>query len=86
MTHVFQRSAVAAAACSLFSLSLGTAWAQTAHTDEVHRLEEVTITARNLDGGSLLVPAQQLSGAALTQRQGSTLGETLDNLAGIAKR
>ena len=84
MTHVFQRSAVAAAACSLFSLSLGTAWAQTAHTDEVHRLEEVTITARNLDGGGVLVPAQQLSGAALTQRQGSTLGETLDNLPGIA--
>jgi iron complex outermembrane receptor protein len=44
----------------------------------------VTITARHLDGGGLLVPAQQLSGAALTQRQGSTLGETLDNLPGIA--
>jgi len=84
MTHVFQRSAVAAAACSLFSLSIGNAWAQTAHTDEVHRLDEVTITARNLDGGGVLVPAQQLSGAALTQRQGSTLGETLDNLPGIA--
>lgn len=84
MTHVFQRSAVAAAACSLFSLSIGSAWAQTAHNDEVHRLDEVTITARNLDGGEVLVPAQQLSGAALTQRQGSTLGETLDNLPGIA--
>ena len=84
MTHVFQRSAVAAAAYSLFSLSFGNAYAQTAHTDEVHRLEEVTITARNLEGGSVLVPAQQLSGAALTQRQGSTLGETLDNLPGIA--
>lgn len=84
MTHVFQRSAVAAAAYSFLSLSLGNAWAQTAHTDDVHRLDEVTITARNLDGGGLLVPAQQLSGAALTQRQGSTLGETLDNLPGIA--
>ena len=84
MTHVFQRSAVAAAAYSFFSLSLGTAWAQTAHTDDVHRLDEVTITARNLEGGGVLVPAQQLSGAALTQRQGSTLGETLDNLPGIA--
>ena len=84
MTHVFQRSAVAAAAYSFFSLSLGTAWAQTAHTDDAHRLDEVTITARNLEGGGLLVPAQQLSGAALTQRQGSTLGETLDNLPGIA--
>ena len=84
MTHVFQRSAVAAAAYSFFFLSLGTAWAQTAHTDDVHRLDEVTITARNLEGGGVLVPAQQLSGAALTQRQGSTLGETLDNLPGIA--
>lgn len=84
MTHVFKRSAVAAAAYSFFSLSLGTAWAQTAHTDDVHRLDEVTITARNLEGGGVLVPAQQLSGAALTQRQGSTLGETLDNLPGIA--
>ena len=84
MTHVFQRSAVAATAYSFFSLSLGNAWAQTAHSDDVHRLDEVTITARNLEGGGLLVPAQQLSGAALTQRQGSTLGETLVNLPGIA--
>ena len=83
MTQVFQRSAVAAAAYSFFSLSFGNVFAQTAHTDDVHRLEEVTITARNLEG-SVLVPAQQLSGAALTQRQGSTLGETLDNLPGIA--
>lgn len=84
MTHVFQRSAMAAAAYSFFSLSLGNAWAQTAHSDDVHHLDEVTITARNLEGGGLLVPAQQLSGAALTQRQGSTLGETLVNLPGIA--
>jgi iron complex outermembrane receptor protein len=84
MTHVFQRSAVAAAVYSFFSLSFGNVYAQTAHADDVHRLDEVTITARNLESGSLLVPAQQLSGAALTQRQGSTLGETLDNLPGIA--
>ena len=83
MTQVFQRSAVAAAAYSFLSLSFGNVFAQTAHTDDVHRLEEVTITARNLEGG-VLIPAQQLSGAALTQRQGSTLGETLDNLPGIA--
>jgi iron complex outermembrane receptor protein len=81
MTHVFQRSAVAAAAYSFFSLSLGSAWAQ---TEDLHRLDEVTITARNLERNDLMVPAQQLSGAALTQRQGSTLGETLDNLPGIA--
>ena len=84
MTHVFQRSALASAACSFLSLWLGHACAQTAHTDDVHRLDEVTITARNLEGGALLVPAQQISGAALAQRQGSTLGETLDNLPGIA--
>jgi len=84
MTHVFQRSAVAAAAYSLFSLSLGNVWAQSAQPEDVHRLDEVTITARNLEVGGVLVPAQQLSGAALTQRQGSTLGETLDNLPGIA--
>ena len=84
MTHVFQRSAVAAAAYSFFSLSFGNVFAQTAHADDAHRLDEVTITARNLEGGGLLVPAQQLAGAALTQRQGSTLGETLDNLPGIA--
>ena len=83
MTQVFQRSAVAAAAYSFLSLSFGNVFAQTAHTDDVHRLEEVTITARNLEGG-VLIPAQQLSGAALTQRQGSTLGETLDNMPGIA--
>jgi iron complex outermembrane receptor protein len=81
MTHVFQRSAVAAAAYSFLSISLGNAWAQ---TEDIHRLDEVTITARNLEATGLLVPAQQLSGAALTQRQGSTLGETLDNLPGIA--
>ena len=84
MTHVFQRSAVAAAASALFSLSMGNVWAQTAHADEVHRLDEVTITARNLEGGGVLVPAQQLSGAALTQRLGGSLGETLDHLPGIA--
>lgn len=84
MTHGFQRRAVAAAVHVLLALTTGSAGAQTAHTDDIHRLDEVTITARNLDGGGVLVPAQQLSGAALTQRQGSTLGETLDNLPGIA--
>ena len=81
MTHIFQRSAVAAAAYSFFSLGLSPVWAQ---TEDIHRLDEVTITARNLERNDLMVPAQQLSGAALTQRQGSTLGETLDNLPGIA--
>ncbi len=81
MTHIFQRSAVAAAAYSFLSITLGNAWAQ---TDEDHRLDNVTITARGLERSNLMVPAQQLSGSALTQRQGSTLGETLDNLPGMA--
>jgi iron complex outermembrane receptor protein len=58
--------------------------AQDANTLGEHHLDEVTITARSLDSAGLLVPAQLLSGAALTQRQGATLGETLDNLPGIA--
>ena len=81
MTHVFKRSAVAAAAYSFLAITCGNAWAQ---AEEAHRLDEVTITARSLERSDLMVPAQQLSGAALTQRQGSTLGETLDNLPGIA--
>ncbi len=81
MTHIFQRSAVAAAAYSFLSITLGNAWAQ---TDEDHRLDDVTITERALERSNLMVPAQQLSGSALTQRQGSTLGETLDNLPGMA--
>ncbi len=81
MTHIFQRSAVAAAAYSFLSITLGNAWAQ---TDEDHRLDDVTITARGLERSNLMVPAQQLSGSALTQRQGRTLGETLDNLPGMA--
>lgn len=48
------------------------------------RLDDVTVTARSLQDHPLLTPAQQLSGSALTQRQGSTLGDTLDNLPGVA--
>ena len=81
MTQVFQRSAVAAAAYAYLAIFHGHTWAQ---TEDAHHLDEVTITARALERRDLLVPAQQLSGAALTQRQGSTLGETLDNLPGIA--
>jgi iron complex outermembrane receptor protein len=82
MKHVFQHNAMAAAACACLSASSTWVSAQTA--DEAHRLHEVTITARSLDDSGLLTPAQQLSGAALTQRQGSTLGETLDNLPGVS--
>jgi iron complex outermembrane recepter protein len=84
MTHVFQRSAVAAAALTLLGSSLGSVWAQSAVADDAHHLDEVTVTSRALERNSLWVPSQQLSGAALTQRQGSTLGETLDALPGIA--
>jgi iron complex outermembrane recepter protein len=80
----FKCSAVAAAVYALLGSGYGLAWAQSSNSDPEHRLEEVTITARTLESDNLMVPAQQLSGAALTQRQGSTLGETLDNLPGIA--
>lgn len=59
-------------------------YAQSVQDPYTTRLDDVTITARSLENTGLLVPAQQLSGAALTQRLGSTLGETLDNLPGIA--
>ncbi len=84
MKYIFQRSAMAAATYTLLGTGWGTAGAQTPNADGAHHLDEVTITARSLERRDLMVPAQQLSGAALTQRQGSTLGETLDNLPGIA--
>ena len=59
-------------------------YAQSVQDPYTTRLDDVTITARPLENSVLLVPAQQLSGAALAQRQGATLGETLDNLPGIA--
>ena len=83
MSLFFQRSFVAAAACG----SLSMAWAQSEGSvaDPLPtQLQEVTITAQPSPNVSLSVPAQQLSGSALAQRQGSTLGETLDNLPGIA--
>ena len=83
MKHVFQRSAWVAASYAVVA-GMGGAWAQASEVDEVPPLNEVTITARPLEARTFLAPAQQLSGAALTQRQGSTLGETLDNLPGIA--
>jgi len=59
-------------------------YAQSVQDPHTTRIDDVTITARSLENTGLLVPAQQLSGAALAQRLGSTLGETLDNLPGIA--
>ena len=83
MKDVFQRSAVAAASYALVS-TLGAAWAHTAEVEETPHISEVTITARSLDTRNFGEPVQQLSGAALAQRQGSTLGETLDQLPGVA--
>ena len=62
----------------------GMALAHNAEVDEAPPITEITITARPVAQRNLVEPAQQLSGAALTQRQGSTLGETLDNLPGMA--
>lgn len=81
MKDLFQRSALAAAACTLLGSTVGQAHAQ---THDHHALDDITITARSMENRPLLVPAQQLSGAALLQRQSSTLGETLDNLPGVA--
>ena len=87
MTHYFKHLVRAgfanSVACSLVVFSPW-AYSQIANDATATHLDEITITARALENTGLLVPAQQLSGAALAQRQGSTLGETLDNLPGIA--
>jgi iron complex outermembrane receptor protein len=78
---MWRASLTAIATCG--ALSAASSWALGDEPAE-HRLNDVTVTARALQDAPLLTPAQQLSGAALTQRQGSTLGETLDNLPGVA--
>lgn len=82
MTHAWSRRSPWWLA-SLLYVGSGPTWAIGDEPAE-HRLNDVTVTARALQDAPLLTPAQQLSGAALTQRQGSTLGETLDNLPGVA--
>lgn len=78
-----RRQPVAVAVLALMCGS-SVSWAQT-HDEAAHApLTEVTITARPDQANSFLAPALTLSGAALTQKQGSTLGETLDNLPGVA--
>ena len=87
MTHSLVRlMRVTLMHCSAFALALLSTCAYSEVTNDVAatHLDDITITARSLESTSLLVPAQQLSGAALAQRQGATLGETLDNLPGIA--
>ena len=81
--HEWGRSSVAMAVLAV-CCGTPTAWAQT-HDDATHTpLTEVTITARPDQASPFLVPGLQLSGSALAQKQGSTLGETLDNLPGVA--
>ena len=87
MTHSLVRlMRVTLMHCSAFALALLSTCAYSEVTNDVAatHLDDITITARSLESTSLLVPAQQLSGPALAQREGSTLGETLDNLPGIA--
>jgi iron complex outermembrane recepter protein len=84
MPHFFQLSVLNAAAFAMLGVCCSGAHAQSAGIDDATHLDEVTITARSLESRRWVQPVQQLSGAALTQRQGSTLGETLDNLPGIA--
>ena len=79
MNHSLTRSAVAAAVSLVLSTYVVDVCAQTAT-----QLDEITITSRTINNAALFVPTQQLSGTALTQRQGSTLGDTLDQLPGIA--
>lgn len=82
MKHIFQHSACAAVVSTLLGAPLS--HAQTTHRDSAEALDDITVTARSLENRNLVVPSQQLSGAALTLRQSSTLGETLDNLPGVA--
>jgi iron complex outermembrane receptor protein len=84
MPYFFQLSVLNAAACGVLGVCCGFAHAQSVGIDDATHLDEVTITARSLESRRWVQPVQQLSGAALTQRQGSNLGETLDNLPGIA--
>lgn len=75
-------------ACTVLALSVG-AWTSVAaqglrSSEPTPRLDDITITAQPWQDETALVPAQQLTGSALTQRQASTLGETLDKLPGVA--
>ena len=83
MTDVWRWTSIAAASYACLG-TWGMALAHNAEVDEAPPITEITITARPVAQRNLVEPAQQLSGAALTQRQGSTLGETLDNLPGMA--
>lgn len=47
-------------------------------------LPPVTVTGNPLGSSELIAPAAQLSGAGLTLRSQSTLGETLDRLPGVS--
>ncbi len=79
MTDVWRWTSIAAASYACLG-TWGMALAHNAEVDEAPPITEITITARPVAQRSLLEPAQQLSGAALAQRQGSTLGENAGQL------
>ncbi|GKS98267.1 TonB-dependent receptor [Acidovorax sp. SUPP3434] len=56
----------------------------TTPTAPAARLPEVTVTGNPLGAATVVAPAAQLSGDALTLRTQSTLGETLDGLPGVS--
>ena len=81
---LLERRAIAAASRVFVVATLSMVWSAPSVADDAQPMDEVTISARALARRGGGQPAQQLSGAELTQRQSSTLGETLDGLAGIA--
>ena len=68
--------------CSLICLASLAGWSH-AQTPAAGSLKEVTVSG-SPDGEALVVPAAQYSGAALTLRKESTLGETLSGTPGVS--
>ena len=58
--------------------------ADTPTTTPTTTLAPVVVTGNPLRTGDIAVPVTSLSGDALVQRRGSTLGETLDQLPGVS--
>jgi iron complex outermembrane receptor protein len=79
MSSFFARSLIATAALASLHAAHSQTLAQAAPS-----LTEVTIIAPTLTTQGGLAPTDSLSGNALTQRQSTTLGETLDGLPGVA--
>lgn len=71
-----------AAAAALCCMAAASAHAQQAGSQQ--QLERVLVTGNPLANVQLLQPGQALAGEALTLRRGSSLGDTLDGLAGVS--